>query len=183
MPRVIHRLMEDPGVLVLAVDTAGPDEEAAAEGKQHEGNDSATTGAHMNGIICGERRGSTVFLYGLRVREGVRGKGLGHVLMEAICARAPPTLADRPYAAPQPPAPLDMWRSELLPGCEPMQPSDDAKGLAEDAARSTLSHIVTCTVSYNPAAQRIIGRQLMGPLYEVRGAAAQGLTVQGATHV
>ncbi|PNH02630.1 hypothetical protein TSOC_011390 [Tetrabaena socialis] len=130
MPRMIHRLASDPGVTILAAvaraedDGRGPGADQAQERQQEAGaaagapvaagellpGEQAQHSGRVDGIICGERRASTVFLYGLRVREDSRGRGLGRLLMRFI---------------------------------------------------------VSCTVSYNTAAQRIIGRQLHGPIHQV----------------
>ncbi|KAG2423438.1 hypothetical protein HXX76_015309 [Chlamydomonas incerta] len=161
MPRLVKKLSEDPGVLVLAA-------EAAGSGSGGEG------AGHIDGIICGERRDECIWLFGLRVREGIRGKGMGHFLMAAICTWAPSELtcnAHPPGVAPPGfgplPPPASVASATSLPhGADPHHP---AATPAAPSSPEPVTSIVTCTTSYNPAAQRIIGRQLTGPLYEVEG--------------
>ncbi|PNW73244.1 hypothetical protein CHLRE_14g624650v5 [Chlamydomonas reinhardtii] len=162
MPRLVKKLSEDPGVLVLAAEAVGSPEGETA--------DSSGGGAgRIDGIICGERRGECIWLFGLRVREGIRGKGMGHFLMEAICTRAPVELrcnAHPPGVAPPEFGPLPPPASPALTVSNSSSPSDACHAAATP---EPITSIVTCTTSYNPAAQRIIGRQLTGPLYEVEG--------------
>ncbi|KXZ49096.1 hypothetical protein GPECTOR_23g28 [Gonium pectorale] len=190
MPRIMHRVAHDPGHLVLAAAVSEHCQHADQDrGLEQLGQDQA---GPIDAIICGERRGGALFLYGLRVRESTRGLGLGHLLMEAICRSspevdaAPPALLlapDQPETGPSlaaiaaPPAAATATASTGAP--PPTAPTSSRgpavavapPGMPQPAPRPSppllLSHVVTCTTSYNPAAQRIIGRQLRGPLCEV----------------
>ncbi|KAG2429966.1 hypothetical protein HYH02_013917 [Chlamydomonas schloesseri] len=167
MPRLVKKLSEDPGVLVLAAEAVAP----AAEGEEMGGSEVGV--GRIDGIICGERRGECIWLFGLRVREGIRGKGMGHFLMEAICSRSqveltcnahPPGVAPPDFGPLPPPLPAGAHAVAHTDTCHTQPPSSSCSTTPEP-----ITSIVTCTTSYNPAAQRIIGRQLTGPLYEVEG--------------
>eukprot|EP00878_Enallax_costatus_P021573 GHUV01022850.1.p1 GENE.GHUV01022850.1~~GHUV01022850.1.p1 ORF type:complete len:254 (+),score=56.54 GHUV01022850.1:108-869(+) len=66
IPRMIHHFVQRPDTTVLVSQTA------------------AGAGS-VNGVMCGHKRGSAYFLFGLRVAEEARGKGLARALMEAVC--------------------------------------------------------------------------------------------------
>eukprot|EP00775_Hariotina_reticulata_P008175 gene8175-8366_t len=65
LPRLIHHFAEQPDIDVLVSEDAG----------------------HVHGVVGGSRRGSSMFLFGLRVCESARGRGVARKLMEAICER------------------------------------------------------------------------------------------------
>ncbi|GLI67617.1 hypothetical protein VaNZ11_011864 [Volvox africanus] len=210
MPRIIHRITQDPGVLVLAAEAVAGAvafqpgislEQRQGQGRRNQPgarneapHESGGSGlGSIDGVICGERRGDAMWLYGLRVREGTRGRGLGHLLMEAMIRMAPELLARAPDARPPPP-----WTSARPVPHPEVPPPASSSLLAQPAATTALTpvavppppgtpeaaspgsasgagsfltqpirQIITCTVTYNFAAQRIIGRQLPGPLYEI----------------
>lgn len=71
MPRIVEGLGQRPDTLVLV-----------AEGGEGEGE-----AQRLDAVACGQRRGEELFLFGLRVREGLQGRGLGRALL--VSARAP----------------------------------------------------------------------------------------------
>ncbi|GLC41717.1 hypothetical protein PLESTM_001232200 [Pleodorina starrii] len=219
MPRIIHRIAADPGILVLAAESISASQEQQPQQQQQPQQPQQPQPHHqeqcgegpgrpageaagsppascIDGIVCGERRGGAVWLYGLRVREGARGRGLGHVLLEAICRQAPRHLAAAPDAEPPPPSPPPPAppppaasrgvappppappTSPPTPSCPPpaspavtprapLTPTAAATAATVASAAAASMPVVTCTVPYNLAAQRIIGRQLAGPLYDM----------------
>ncbi|GFR44407.1 hypothetical protein Agub_g5640 [Astrephomene gubernaculifera] len=228
LPRIVHRIVADPGQLVLAAESSGDADSTAEAPVSEEAGEHATgePGSHVegrqeqdgpgqqpgqegqqqgrlaprqaagrgaaqriDGVICAERRGATLFLYGLRVREGCRSRGLGHLLMEAACTRGPQQLANTADATPPPPlvplqtpgpaVPSEHGGSETATADIVAIPTAAANG--KDGAHgssktvtaacvcgpSAVRHLISCTTSYNPAPQRILGRQLEGPLWQL----------------
>ncbi|KAF6253297.1 acyl-CoA N-acyltransferase [Scenedesmus sp. NREL 46B-D3] len=74
MPRMIQHFAERGETTVL-VSQPGPGPEPGANSADA-----------IHGLVCGHRRGSAWFLFGLRVAEHARGKGVARALMAEICS-------------------------------------------------------------------------------------------------
>eukprot|EP00882_Tetradesmus_deserticola_P032971 GHRQ01037622.1.p1 GENE.GHRQ01037622.1~~GHRQ01037622.1.p1 ORF type:complete len:257 (+),score=91.66 GHRQ01037622.1:355-1125(+) len=73
MPRMIQHFAEQGGTTVLV-----------SQPEPGQGVDTAD----IHGLVCGHKRGSSWFLFGLRVAEHARGKGVARALMAEICRRS-----------------------------------------------------------------------------------------------
>ncbi|EFJ46588.1 hypothetical protein VOLCADRAFT_105495 [Volvox carteri f. nagariensis] len=193
MPRIIHRIAKDPGVLVLAAESLlsgdaeqQPDEveepgqqqeqqQQVQRQEQAEGTDSQTGSSKpfsINGIssmvamLCRSDGMVSLSIPLVSLWQFVVSGEATPYGYTGCGPSAPPSLHVVPAQLLQPQLPTSGAHADP-PASSASTPVAAATPRSATAAAGPIRQIVTCTVTYNTAAQRIIGRQLSGPLYEV----------------
>lgn len=112
--------------------------------------------ALLRDAVCADLRGSTVFLFGLRVRADARGRGLAKQLMAHACAQTPAALAKAATTSMQ------------TATASAVGDAVDAAFLHASRNAASVAALMSVTVSYNVPAQHVLASQLEGPLAKVR---------------
>lgn len=112
--------------------------------------------ALLRDAVCADLRGSTVFLFGLRVRADARGRGLAKQLMAHACAQTPAALAKAATTSMQ------------TATASAVGDAVDAASLHASRNAASVAALMSVTVSYNVPAQHVLASQLEGPLAKVR---------------